>query len=300
MIRGRKKVPDWRERGATHLLSFPLAGDDGKTTVIPTSGTLTLYKPDGTKLIDAQATTNRLVDPKSGLLTTDTVKGVQAASYEATIPADATLGERWLQEWVLTATVGGTTQVMTFKHEMALVRQVIYPVIVESDLTEGRHRNLDDVLKDSAHDSLVDYIDEAWYVLVGNLIKNGQYPYRVLSSWAFRLYHIYSSLELLFRDACTNQPKDAGYRKQLEDYTELSKSEWKSLIATLDRDNDGLPSSTETQQIVSGSSSLATSQAERVAANINPAAAFAQPGGGGYVFSDGVVIAGGDGPSRGW
>lgn len=252
MYRGQKRTPDFLERGHPVLICFPLLGDDGKAAVVPSSGTVTIYAPNGSKVVDAAATTTKLVDPRTCLeLEAGDPNGKQAAAYVLTLAGDATLGPRWLLEWVLT--IAGQTQAFTYKHAAAVVKQAAYPVVGEDDITKGRHRGIDTVLADSNNATLVDYIDTAWEKLVGLLIMDGRYPYQLLDSWALREPHITKALALIFNDAATNAPQNASYVRLAKQYGYEFEDLWGSFVATFDTDNSGLPSSSEPATVSGGS-----------------------------------------------
>ncbi len=168
------------ERGKAQTTQLAIYRDGG--VVGPTSGTYTLYKPDGTKLVDGAAVS--------------IVANVAQYTHAAVdLPDTLTLGEGYTQQWDLT--IAGN--VMTFRRMLALVKRRLYPVISDIDLTMT-YSDLED-LRPASLTSYQQYIDNAWIVIQNKLRQDGAgYPYLICSPEAFRQVHIDLSLYFIFRD----------------------------------------------------------------------------------------------------
>ena len=168
------------ERGRTQTISCPTSR--AGATATPTSGTVTISRPDGTVLV-------------TGAVTVATI-----ATYSltgATTTAEP-LGEGWLIEWALLMPDSVTH---TFRQDAALCRRALYPVVSQDDLTQ-RHSDLPSLLGASA--SYQPYIDEAWWTIGNRLIGAGRRPYLVIQPSALRECHLMLALHLVFIDYSTS------------------------------------------------------------------------------------------------
>ena len=168
------------ERGKAQTTQLAIYRDGG--IVGPTAGTYTLYKPDGSKMVDAA--------------TVSIVANVAQYTHAAVdLPDTLSLGEGYTQEWALT--IAGN--VMTFRRMLALVKRRLYPVISDIDLTMT-YSDLED-LRPASLTSYQQYIDNAWIVIMNKLRQDGAgYPYLICSPEAFRQVHIDLTLYYIFRD----------------------------------------------------------------------------------------------------
>jgi hypothetical protein len=177
----RIKIPELFEREKAQLTELSIYRDGAQ--VIPTSGTYTLLKPDGTKIRDSVAVT---------------VTGAGTLQYThiaGDFPSTLNLGEGYLQEW--TAVIDSVSY--TFRRIASLVLRRLYPVVSDIDLT-ATYSDLED-LRPSSLSSFQQYIDEAWFVIIQRLrTSGGGYEYLVMSPESFRACHIDLSLYYIFRD----------------------------------------------------------------------------------------------------
>ena len=142
----------------------------------------------------------------------------KVATYSYTPAATLDYSEGWRVEWSLV--ISGSTYV--FRNDASLVRNVLYPVVTDSDLFR-RHRALDP--NSSSPVSTVtdyqDYLDEAWTTLSNRLISRGNRPNLVLNPSALRDCHLLLPLSLIFEDFATSLNEVYGdraseYRRQYE------------------------------------------------------------------------------------
>ena len=168
------------ERGRTQTISCPTSR--AGATATPTSGTVTIYRPDGTVLVTASVTVASIA--------TYSLTG-------ATTTAEA-LGEGFLIEWALLMPDGVTH---TFRQDAAVCRRTLYNVVSQDDLTQ-RHSDLPSLLGAAA--SYQPYIDEAFFTICNRLIGAGRRPYLVIQPSALRECHLMLALHLVFIDYSTS------------------------------------------------------------------------------------------------
>jgi len=169
------------ERGRTQILSCPT--QRAGAAAAPTSGTFTLYRPDGTTL-DTGAVS--------------IVSSVAQYSLAGALTTAEALGEGWLVEWALVMPDGVTH---TFRNDAALCRRTLYPVISQDDLIQ-RHSDLPALLGTAS--SYQAYIDEAFATIANRLIGNGRRPYLIIQPSALRDVHLMLTLHMIFLDFSTS------------------------------------------------------------------------------------------------
>jgi hypothetical protein len=201
------------ERGRTQVLSCPTSR--AGATATPTAGTFSLYRPDGSALVSAQAVT---IPPASV---------AQYTLAGATTSAEA-LGEGFLCEWSLTMPDGVTH---TFRNDAALCRRTLYPVISQDDLTQ-RHSDLPALLGSAT--SYQPYIDEAFATLANRLIAAGRRPYLVIQPSALRDVHLMSTLAMIFLDYSTSAGDGGRWQALAEHYRVQYEAAWGQLRFTYD------------------------------------------------------------------
>ena len=168
------------ERGRTQTITCPTSR--AGATATPTSGTVTISRPDGTVLVTAAVTVASIA--------TYSLTG-------ATTTAEA-LGEGWLIEWALVMPDAVTH---TFRQDAAVCRRTLYGVVSQDDLTQ-RHSDLPSLLGAAA--SYQPYIDEAFFTICNRLIGAGRRPYLVIQPSALRECHLMLALHLVFIDYSTS------------------------------------------------------------------------------------------------
>jgi len=168
------------ERGRTQTITCPTSR--AGATATPTSGTVTIYRPDQSVLVTGAVTVASIA--------TFSVTG-------ATTTAEA-LGEGFLIEYVLLMPDNVTH---TFRQDAAVCRRTLYNVVSQDDLTQ-RHSDLPALLGAAA--SYQAYIDEAFFTICNRLIGAGRRPYLVIQPSALRECHLMLALHLVFIDYSTS------------------------------------------------------------------------------------------------
>ena len=168
------------ERGRTQTITCPTSR--AGATATPTSGTVTIYRPDQSVLVTGAVTVASIA--------TFSLTG-------ATTTAEA-LGEGFLIEWVLVMPDAVTH---TFRQDAAVCRRTLYNVVSQDDLTQ-RHSDLPALLGAAA--SYQAYIDEAFFTICNRLIGAGRRPYLVIQPSALRECHLMLALHLVFIDYSTS------------------------------------------------------------------------------------------------
>lgn len=193
----------------------------------PTSGTFTLYKPDGTKIVDAAAVTVTASVAKYTLTTTH-------------LPTTLTpLGELYLEEWALVMP-DGTTR--TVRREAALARRMLYPTVTDADLT-ARYPDLLTQLGTTGT-SFQSYIDAAWGRLIRELVRRGVLHYLIVGSDA-----LHDWLEhMVLTDVYWSFFRGAGgdrWKILAERHEKLADTASNHANFTLDKDHDGRADSSD-------------------------------------------------------
>lgn len=209
----RFRTSETIERGRTQILSCPTSR--AGATATPTSGTISIYRPDGTALVSAQAVT---------------IPGGGVAQYS--LPGASTtseaLGEGWLIEWSL---VMPDTVTHTFRQDGAIVRRVLQIAISQDDLIQ-RHSDLPSILGSAT--SYQPYIDEAWWTIQNRLIAAGRRPYLVMQPSAFRDCHLMLALHLIWLDFSTSVGDSGRYQALASHYLTAYEQAWGQLRFSYD------------------------------------------------------------------
>jgi hypothetical protein len=188
----------------------------------PSSGTYTLYDPDGTKLVDGAAVT-----------ITDNV--ATCTVLQATLPTTLTLGEGYWEEWSL---VMPDSTTRTPRVLAALSRFPLHPTAAEGDIT-GEYPTLDrDRPRDI--DSWQDFIDRAWDDILRRLTREGAWSYLAVDSSGFYEAHLHCALMRVFRflmQKVSAERFEKSYQIHKNDYERA----WAELKSAWDHDHDGQP-----------------------------------------------------------
>jgi hypothetical protein len=186
------------------------------------SGTYTLIKPDGNKLVDAAAVT--------------IVADVASYTHSAeSLPETLQLGEGYIQEWSLT--INELTYV--FRRTCSLVRRRLYPVVYDGDLTSV-YSDLAS-LRPSSLTSYQPYIDDAWFTIIRRLrTEGGGLEYLVISPESMFEAHRHLSLYLIWRDFHSSLGQSNGrYLDLSQEHYKLYQDEWKRINFIYDHSHDG-------------------------------------------------------------
>ncbi|MGA0874713.1 MAG: hypothetical protein ACO3Q6_05685 [Ilumatobacteraceae bacterium] len=217
------KVVQLFEREKANETEITIYRNGGKVHVI--SGTYTLIKPDGTKLIDAQPVT---ISGNSAFYT------LTASDLDSTL----VFGEGYIENWCLVLDQHSDHD-HDFRRMAAVVRRRLYPTVYDGDLT-AIYSDLAD-LRPSTLTSYQQYIDDAWWQMMRRLrIEAGGYEYLILSSEVFFDAHRHFTLYLIWRDFHSSLGQSNGrYMDLAQEHYRLYQDEWKRINFVYDYDNDG-------------------------------------------------------------
>ncbi len=209
--------PSLIEQGKDQAITVSVERNGSATTL--TSGTLTLFRPNGTKLVDAVAGT-----VGGGTFT--------SATIAAAATADENLGMRWIIKVDLV--IAGST--VTFYNDAVMCLGKLYPPIGQTDLIQ-RHSEAANLLGASVT-SLQQYIDQAWSDITNRLYTDGVPFWRWRTPAAMRACLFNRSLELLFWDYSTLLNTNDRYASFAQRYSELYERDYGRLKSTIDQDEN--------------------------------------------------------------
>jgi len=196
------------ERGRTQTLNCPVFRLG--VLVAPSSGTITIYRADGTVVASAVPVT--------------IASSIATYSISSGTTAGLSLEEGWLVEWAL-AMPDLVTH--TFRTDAALVRRTLYPVITDADL-QRRHSDLPALLATGVT-SYQDYLDEAWATLTNRITAQGKRPYLIIQPSALREVHLMLTLHMVFLDYATSAGDSSRYQALADHYMRAYTEAWNGL-----------------------------------------------------------------------
>ena len=185
-----------------------------------TSSTYTVYKPDGSKLIDAAAAT------------------VAGGTVSGAIAAVDTDGETLSKGWLVRFDVTIATKVYTFYNDAVLCLARLYPPIGETDLI-ARHSDIAS-LKSSATTSLQDYIESAWIEITNRLYSDAVPYWKMRTPSAFRQIMFDRSFSLIFRDYSTLLDPGDRYAELADMYDQKYSLGFDQIRARIDVNEDNV------------------------------------------------------------
>ena len=187
----------------------------------PASGTISIYDPAGTAIVDGAAVT------VAGSKATYTLTA-------ATVTASS-FGMGWRVEWSLTM---GDTVVHVFRSDASLVRIRLAPVINDADIL-ARHPDWAAFIPSTTTTGFEDWILEGWREVRSVLEQKGRRPYLVISPQALRLVTLYTTLSIFcVSQAGTGDPDNRWFALG-ERYREDTADAWSSLTLVYDENNSG-------------------------------------------------------------
>jgi len=198
----------------------------------PSAGTISVFDPSNTALVDGAAVTI------TASVATYTV-------LSATVSGES-LGPGWRVEWSLTMP---DTNVHVFAQDGALVRHTLHPVITDLDLT-ARHSDLNSYLP-SGTTSWEGWILEAWREVVGRLEGEGRRPELVISPEALRPVHQSITLALICRDLSGAGDANNKWAALAEHYDQKARDAWGSLSLIYDEGQTGQGNQTRRRGVTS-------------------------------------------------
>lgn len=209
--------PTLIEQGKSQQISVSVERSGSAATI--SSGTLTLFRPNGTALVDAVAG-----GISGGTFTSAAIAG-------GTTSAES-LGPRWLVRVDLV--IGGATY--SFYNDAVLCLAQLYPPVGQTDLIQ-RHSEAANLLG-AAVTSLQQYIDQAWSDVTNRLYLDGVPFWKWRTPSALRPCLFDRSLELLFLDYSTLLNANDRYAAFAQRYSELYERDYERLRSTIDLAED--------------------------------------------------------------
>lgn len=205
------------ERGRSQVLQCPVyrAG----ALVAPTSGTLTIYKADGTAVVNAAAVA--------------ITGSIATYALADTVTTSLALEEGLLLEWTLVMT---PTVTNVFRNDGALCRRTLWPVVTDADLFQ-RHSDLPALLA-SGTTSYQSYLDEAWATITNRLIAQGRRPYLIIQPSALRDVHLALTLQMIWLDFQTSAGDGGRYQALAEHYGRMYVEAWGQLRFSYDESDE--------------------------------------------------------------
>lgn len=205
--------PTFIERGKDQTISVTLELAGAAPTI--TAGTLTLYKPGGTVLVDAVAGTI-----SSGTFTSATIAAATTAAES--------LGPRWLVKVDLT--IGGA--VFSFYNDAVVCLARFYPPVAQTDLVD-RHTDAASLLGTGVT-SLQKYISSSWTLITTRLYADSVPFWKWRTPSAVREVLIAKSFELLFWDYSTLLAGNDRYAAFAQHYADAYEVEYLKLKSMID------------------------------------------------------------------
>jgi hypothetical protein len=211
------------ERGKSNVLSVETRLDDAAAA--PSSGTVTIYRPDGTKYADAQA-----------VVITSSI-----ATYTTTPAASEDYGKGWAVEWTL---VMPDTRTYDYRNSAAMVRRRLHQVISTQDLYE-RHPDLDPTATGSvaaSGETWQTQLDSVFKDTLDTIIESAQDPSKVISSYSLRRVLLFETLVIIARHLGSTLADGNAWERLEGTYERLASSAWATAsFDVVDVEDDSVP-----------------------------------------------------------
>jgi len=214
-----QKVPDFIVRDRANTIEAAIYDDN--TLTAPSSGTVSVFRAEGTAIVDEQSVT----------VTAD--KATFAISA-GTLPTTEILGDSWLIVWTLTMPDGIAH---TFQREAALVRREIHPVVIPDDMTTV-HQEASTLL--ASGQNLQQFLDDSWDMIQRRLLADGRRPSLIMSPHALFDVHRHLAFYLLFLDAASSVGDGGNWDEMAAHHLERYEAQWSRLRFVYDHDEDGV------------------------------------------------------------
>jgi len=203
----RFRGPYQMERGKSQTLSVETRLDNAAAA--PSSGTVSVYRPDGTALVDAAAV----------------VVASSVATYTFTPAATEDYGKGWAVEWSL---VMPDTATHDYRNSAALVRRILHPVISTQDLYE-LHPDLDPTATGSvaaSGETWQSQIAAAFADTIDRLIEEANDTSKIISAYSLRRILLYETLVLIARHLGSTLPDGNAWERLENTYERLARGAW--------------------------------------------------------------------------
>lgn len=207
------------ERARTQELQAPIRYGSGGPLVAPTSGTITITRPDGTTLVSGAAVAITF----------------SIATYSVTPSASETLGEGWEVAWDHTI----ASLVYPFRSAAILCEHVLYPVVSEADIyveePELRYRIPQAQGSSGTNTGWQPQGDQTWWDIQRYLLRRGRRPWLTTEPDAFREAHRYGWLERACRGV--EQDTDGAWLRKAAHYGHLARAALADIQLTYQSDD---------------------------------------------------------------
>jgi len=197
--------------------------EHGNASPTISAGTFTLYTPDGTARVDAEAATI------SG--------GTLSYSLADSVLAGTDVGPRWLVKFE--ATIGGS--ILPFYNDVVVCLAPLYPPVGVSDLLSA-YSKLGD-LQSTASD-LQTHITDAWTALTQRLYSDAVPFWKMRTPGALRPWLMAKALEGALDDLALLLGEDSHYAAEARRHEAALDRHYKSLRSLMDETENNTPSST--------------------------------------------------------
>lgn len=186
--------------------------------VHPSSATFTVYRPEGTKIVDDISAT------------------VMGGKITGSIAAAETTGENLGRNWLVQfdAVISGSTY--RFYNDAVLCLARLYPPIGQTDLI-ARHSDVV-ALVSTAKADLQDYIDTAWSDITNRLYSDSVPFWKFRTPSALRGVMFARCFELIFRDYSTLFDAGDRYADLADRYAETYSTEFDQMRNRIDANED--------------------------------------------------------------
>ena len=212
-----------RGRAATLRMVDEING----AAVSPTSGTFTLYGPDGATVSTSATTT-------AGGVTTATVPAVD-------LPATLAFGEGYREVWTLTYT---GPNVFEATRPAVLAKYPLVCPVTESGL-KTVIPNLTDLMRGTTR-TLQPFIDTAWIDMVNRMMADGVLPSTLVDVNNLEAHLKYASLANAFNAFALGNPQNESWYRAARDYERKAEIAYTALARSrVDNDQDGTADSTD-------------------------------------------------------
>ena len=212
--------PTFIEKNKDQKISVAVERDGSAPTIV--SGKMTLYRVDGTTLVDAVAGT-----VAGGVFT--------SAAVAAASTATESLGKGWLVR--VDIVIAGDT--FTFYNDAVLCLARLYPPVGQSDMV-SRHSEAASL---NSGTNLQTYIDQSWSEITIRLYTKGVPFWKWRTPTALREVTLSKSLSLMFLDYATLMNNNDRYLKLSEIYRAQYELGISSMHSMIDEAEDNTVSS---------------------------------------------------------
>ena len=219
------------ERGRAQEVRQP-AEYDG-STIAPSSGTYTLYDPDGDVVVTDSVTIGS--------------DGVATYTIGASdLPSTLDLGTGYYEVWSLVMPDGSTRSP---RRLVVLARKALDPPIGDGDM-EHEYSGLA-AMRGQALGSYQDSREQAWGQILRRLSREGAWSHLVYDASAFYDAHLALSLAKLFRSFHARTGDERWHREGRDQELHYDRA-WQALAVAWDRDEDGKPDDPDDRTGVDG------------------------------------------------